>query len=443
MMRMLGTTQPLSVTCSYTAFAPIMLTSPRAFSRRCREIAKGNELSAALRDCGINTFEEFYYTFRAKDRDLTDQEFDVCAADVHLTDYPSKKQVIQLKLLAIESKEIFEESQADATTRQRPWGAPPPLWRKRQTGPESSTPVGDRPQSESGEASKVPVRLTPSRKDDHGQCIPSRQEDAEQNVSSGVASSSAQPLPFTSDDEELVAAVKMLRECEQMEDLKLETLQHKLTSSTSLGFILDCVKGSVITISGTPGIGKSTLAVNVCKALGMTKIATTSKNFWLFGRASAPHCQIWVYCNDSFYAADGSFNWNRLSQSMSSITSGDEYDNGAIILEGHRIFEFPNIGENTTSIVYLASNDRLVEQRSRNAEQLGKLRTSAKKHKLFVHKQNDQDDSLLKSPNLCTLSGDTPEMVLVCKTLQRLLLDDKNIKADYLNEAVVDGRHSF
>ena len=420
-----------------------MLTSPRAFSRRCREIARGNELSAALRDCGINTFEEFYHTFRAKDRDLTDQEFDVCAADVHLTDYPSKKQVIQVKLLAIESKEIFEESQADTTTRQRRWGAPPPLWRRRQTGPESSAPVGDRPQPETGEASKVPVRLTPSRKDDQGPCIPSQREDNDQNASPGVASSSAQPLPFTSDNEELVAAVKMLRECEQMEDLKLETLQYKLTSSTSLGFILDCIKGSVITISGTPGIGKSTLAVNLCKSLGMTKIATTSKNFCLFGRASAPHCQIWVYCNDSFYAADGSFNWSRLSQSMSSITSGDEYDNGAIILEGHRIFEFPNIGENTTSIVYLASNDRLVEQRSRNAEQLDKLRTSAKKHKLFVHKQNDRDDSLLKSPNLCTLSGDTTEMVLVCKTLQRIILDDKNIKSDYLNEAVVDGRHSF
>ena len=103
----------------------------------------------------------------------------------------------------------------------------------------------------------------------------------------------------------------------------------------------------------------------------------------------------------------GRFNWSRLSQSMSSITSGDEYENGAIILEGHRIFEYPNIGETTTSIVYLASNDRLVEQRSKNAEQLSKLRTSARKHKLFVHKQYDQDDSLLKSPNLCTLSGDT------------------------------------
>ena len=128
---------------------------------------------------------------------------------------------------------------------------------------------------------------------------------------------------------------------------------------------------------------------------------------------------------------------------MSSIAAGDEYENGAVILEGHRIFDFLNIGENTTSIVYLASNDRLVEQRSRNAEQLDKLRTSAKKHKLYLHKQNDQDGSLLKSPNLCTLSGDTPEMVLVCKMLQRIILDDKNIKADYLNEAVVDGRHSF
>ena len=128
---------------------------------------------------------------------------------------------------------------------------------------------------------------------------------------------------------------------------------------------------------------------------------------------------------------------------MSSITSGDEYDNGAIILEGHRIFEFPSIGENTTSIVYLASNDRLVEQRSRNAEQLDKLRTSAKKHKLYLHRQNEREGSLLKSPSLCTFSGDTPEMVLVCKVLQRIVLDDKNIKGDYLNEAVVDGRHSF
>ena len=126
MMRMLETNTTAFSDVQRHPFDPTMLTSPRAFSRRCREIAKGNELSAALKDCGINTFEEFYYTFRAKDRELTDQEFDVCAADVHLTDYPSRKQVIQLKLLAIESKEIFEQSQTDATTRQRPWGLPRP-----------------------------------------------------------------------------------------------------------------------------------------------------------------------------------------------------------------------------------------------------------------------------------------------------------------------------
>ena len=175
----------------------------------------------------------------------------------------------------------------------------------------------------------------------------------------------------------------------------------------------------------------------------MTKIATTSKNFWLFGRSSAPHCQIWVYCNDSFYGTDGSCNWNRLSQSMSSITSGDEYENGAIILEGHRIFEFPNIEEQSTSAVYLASHDRLLEQRSRTDEQLNKLRTSAKKHKLYLHRQSEREGSLLNSPNLCTLSGDTPEMALVCKLLQKIILDDKNIKSNFLNESEVDGRHLF
>ena len=94
--------------------ASTMLTSPDEFAKRCREIAKDNGLGAALRDCGINTFEEFYYTFTAKDRDLTDQEFDLCAADVHLTDYPSRKQVIQLKLLAFESREIFEKSKDES-----------------------------------------------------------------------------------------------------------------------------------------------------------------------------------------------------------------------------------------------------------------------------------------------------------------------------------------
>ena len=128
---------------------------------------------------------------------------------------------------------------------------------------------------------------------------------------------------------------------------------------------------------------------------------------------------------------------------MASITAGDEYDNGAIILEGHRIFEFPNVEEHTTSVVYLASNDKLLEQRSRNAEQLDKLRTSAKKHKLYLHRQNEREGSLLKSPNLCTFSGDTPEMALVCKLLQKIILDDKNIKTNYLNETAVDGKQLF
>ena len=128
---------------------------------------------------------------------------------------------------------------------------------------------------------------------------------------------------------------------------------------------------------------------------------------------------------------------------MASITAGDEYDNGAIILEGHRIFEFPNVVEHTTSAVYLAGNDRLLEQRSRDAEQLAKLRTSAEKHKLYLQQQSEREGSLLKWPHLCTFSGDTPEMVLVCKLLQKIFLDDKNIKTNYLNESAVDGIQLF
>ena len=423
-----------------------MLTSPHEFAKRCREIARDNGLGAALRDCGINTFEEFYYTFRAKDKDLTDQEFDVCAADVHLTDYPSRKQVIQLKLLAIESKEIFEKSKEEPLMdqpprTQQPWGMPPPLRRKQQTESGSPQPLRRNPQAEPGLASAVPVKLTPSQ---HATSSRRDNPDDDPNTVAGSPSNLTPLLPFRFYNEELVTAVKLLRECEQMgRDLKLETLQHKLISSTSLGCILECIKGSVVTISGTPGVGKSTLAVNMCKSLGMTKIATTSKHFWLFGRSSAPYCQIWVYCNDSFHAADGSLNWSRLSQSMSSITSGDEYNNGAIILEGHRIFEFPNVDGHTTSVVYLASNDRLLQQRSRNAEHLDKLRASATKHKLYLHRQSEQEGSLLKSPNLCTLSGDTPEMALVCKLLQRIILDDKNIKTNYLNDSEVDGTQLF
>ena len=49
----------------------------------------------------------------------------------------------------------------------------------------------------------------------------------------------------------------------------------------------------------------------------------------------------------------------------------------------------------------------------------------------------------MKSPNLCTLSGDTPEMALVCKLLQRIILDEKNIKTNYLKDPEVDGTQLF
>ena len=90
------------------------------FEVRCRELSKGESLFRQLRDCGITTFEEVFSTFRNYDRELTDEEFFICACDVYLTDYPSQKQVLLLKLLAVESKEYMAQLVAQESLERKP-----------------------------------------------------------------------------------------------------------------------------------------------------------------------------------------------------------------------------------------------------------------------------------------------------------------------------------
>ena len=48
-----------------------------------------------------------------------------------------------------------------------------------------------------------------------------------------------------------------------------------------------------------------------------------------------------------------------MRQSISSVTSNEEFQTGAVILEGHRIFAFPDYAELATTVVYLAATDKL------------------------------------------------------------------------------------
>ena len=119
----------------------------------------------------------------------------------------------------------------------------------------------------------------------------------------------------------------------------VEELAGKVTSADWYPLLLGKLAESVIVISGAPNVGKSSLAVHLAKTLGLMRTKTTSRNFWLFARSERPYFSLWVYCTDSFWSEQEP-SWSRMRQSVSSITSSEEFATGAAILEGHRVLLF-------------------------------------------------------------------------------------------------------
>ena len=169
----------------------------------------------------------------------------------------------------------------------------------------------------------------------------------------------------------------------------VEELTGKVTSADWYPLLLDKLAESVIVISGAPNVGKSSLAVHLAKTLGLTRTKTTSRNFWLFARNKRPYFSFWIYCTDSFWDEEEPA-WNRMMQSLSSVTSNEEFSTGAVILEGHRIFAFPGYAEVCTTVVYLAATDKLLIERETDSG-------SIRKHKLFISNVLDQLQELKKN----------------------------------------------
>ena len=135
---------------------------------------------------------------------------------------------------------------------------------------------------------------------------------------------------------------------------------------------------------------------------------TTSRNFWLFARSERPYFSLWVYCTDSFWSEQEP-SWSRMRQSVSSITSGEEFATGAAILEGHRVFAFPGYADLATTVVYLAATDKLLFERGTEAG-------SIRKHKLFLSNTLEQ---LQKLNKMIVLEGEKSQVYLVCQTLYK------------------------
>ena len=213
----------------------------------------------------------------------------------------------------------------------------------------------------------------------------------------------------------------------------VEELTGKVTSADWYPLLLDKLAESVIVISGAPNVGKSSLAVHMAKTLGLTRTKTASRNFWLFARNKRPYFSFWIYCTDSFWDEEEPA-WNRMKQSLSSVTSNEEFSTGAVILEGHRIFAFPGYAEVGTTVVYLAATDKLLIERGTDSG-------SIRKHKLFISNVLDQLQELNK---MITLEGDKSLVYLVCQALQITLLDDAALDASHLSADIeLDGRWTF
>ena len=123
-----------------------------------------------------------------------------------------------------------------------------------------------------------------------------------------------------------------------------------------------------------------------------------------------------------------------MRQSISSITLGEEFGSGAVIIEGHRIFACPGYADLATTIVYLAATDKLLFERGTQAK-------SIKKHKLFLSKTLEQLQQLNK---MIILEGEKSQVHLVCQALQIALLEDAGMDSSHLSTDIeLDGRWTF
>ena len=108
----------------------LQMASYVKFETRCYEIAKGTELFNHLADSGIASYDDIYRVLRAPGRELTNSEIFGCACDIFLTDFPTQKQILWLRLLIVESKEIIEHWGFLEDDRRRPSssrGSPSPI----------------------------------------------------------------------------------------------------------------------------------------------------------------------------------------------------------------------------------------------------------------------------------------------------------------------------
>ena len=389
------------ITPDLFAFADtfLQMASYVKFETRCYEIAKGTELFNHLADSGIASYDDIYRVLRAPGRELTNSEIFGCACDIFLTDFPTQKQILWLRLLIVESREIIEH-----------WGF---LEEDRR-----------RPSSSRGSPSPVAVRL----------------EAAHNAATEGQAASSwGRPPPLSTRPKAVPKQprktkaepiLQSLREWSQLE-ITITELSGHLLNAPWRSDLFQMLHESVVVLVGAPNSGKSSLSSNLAKALTLTKTRTTSKLFWLSVTDTPPYMIYRHYCGDSIYKDDRTFQWEKFSLSFSVVSRQDDFQHSLTMFEGHRMSDFDDIKDYVTSKIYLSSSETMLLARKTQPDSIAK-------HKEWLAPMVQNSSSYINDEMTALLPADSSPVFLVCKLLEKLVLDDQKMPSSHLREARPD-----
>ena len=369
------------------------------FETRCFEIAKSDELFSHLADSGIASYGDIFHVLRAPGRELTDDEIFACASDIFLTNFPTQKQVLWLRLLMVESKEIVEQWGFLEEDRQSSssWGRPPPLATRSEPTRSDSENEG-RPASSWGRPPPLATRPRPILKEPK--------------------------QPIQTRTEQILGS---LREWARLQ-ISVTELSGHIHNAPWKSDLFQMLYESVVVLVGAPNAGKSTLASELAKALSLTKTRTTSKLFWLSVTDKPPYMLYRHYCGDSVYKDDRTFQWEKFSQSFSVVSRQEDFQHSLTIFEGHRMADFENIKDYVTTKLYLSSPEKMLLDRKTPLESIAR-------HKDWLSPMVQDGSSYINDEKTALLPADSSPVFLVCKLIEKLVLDDQKMPSSHLRTA--------
>ena len=101
------------------------------------------------------------------------------------------------------------------------------------------------------------------------------------------------------------------------------------------------------------------------------------------------------------------------------------------MFEGHRMSDFDDIKDYVTSKIYLSATETMLLARKTQADSIAK-------HKDWLAPMVQNSSSYINDEMTALLTADSSPVALVCKLLEKLVLDDQKMPSSHLREARPD-----